>query len=231
MTAKDFNDLRHALTCVLGQDSVRNGAFAILYGSAKPDRDLDVMVLDPGFTPAAAVTIGRLDAFVLPYARFRSLLRVLDLVVSEPVLNGRVIIGEEAEWERIARETRGTPAGSDAVLHSAGRSCEEFVKSLALWREYSDTNNQSLLHWLLHSLSFAASYLSFARHYAEPNAYPCTLEELKNSGRLLLPEFWPYWESVKSTRTVGASDVEQWLLRWSNVLAANCGPRANGSGV
>jgi len=217
--AANLNELRRALTCLLGENSVQKGTFAILYGSAKPDRDLDLMLLDAEFTPVSSLTIGHLDVFVLSHARFKALLGVLDLVVTEPILTGKVILGQEAEWERIGRETRCTPAGSSAVLHSAARSCEEFIKSLALWQEYSDTNDPSLLRWSLHSLSFSASYLSFARHYAEPIAYPCTLAELRESGQLLLPDFWAYWDSVKSTGTVDTSDVERWLLCWSNVLA------------
>lgn len=211
--------LSELLRELLGDQYFNEGGEAVLYGSTSDGRDIDILLVQEEEPPAAVVVSGQLDIYVLSRKTFTWLLDLLDPHVTEPVLTGSVLIGDEGRWRELHDSLENTRGSRDAVWHACRRSLVEYLNAEELHRAASTLTGR--LEWAFQTLSFSISYACFASHYSSGGSV-CTLRDLAKARRLLMPEFWEFRTTVKNgAATLEPSDVEQWLRRWAEHLCVS----------
>lgn len=204
-----------AIRALAGADYVRGALMGVWYGSGWRGHDIDVAVVQEGDSASAGVILGRLDLFVIGRRRLELLATMLDPVVTEPILTGKLLFGQQHEWRAWRRRIRATTATDSCIYHCARRSAEELIAADRLLAASQEGGEPDYARWAVESLAFSISYLSFARRYTKPATRATTLGALAQDGYLLEPHFWEYRQSVKRRGAVDPADVRHWLRRWT----------------
>ena len=211
-------ELREALRRLLGEHYLRQTVHVVLYGSRKPERDIDIVVVQSEKARGPTLTVGRLDLFVIERKQFTALLSLLDPVITEPLLTGELLFGNSASWELLQKKTRGVAPNRAAEEHATRRSFEEYLIADQLWQQYQTDAAPETLRWCLQNLSFSISYASFARHYASAEAQVLSWAQLRTLGKALLPEFWSFYDRVKEHDDLQPASVAHWLPAWARTV-------------
>lgn len=205
----------NAIRALAGADYVRAAVMGVWYGSGWRGHDIDVAVVQEGDSASAGLILGRLDLFVIGRRKLELLASMLDPVVTEPILTGKFLFGQQQEWQEWRRRIRAATATDSCISHCARRSAEELIAADRLLAASQEGGEPDYARWALESLAFSISYLSFARCYAKPATRVTTLGALARDGFLLEPRFWKYRQSVKRRGVVDPAGVRRWLRRWT----------------
>ena len=205
------------LKALLGDGYFRAGATAIHYGSRREGRDIDLTLVQPEEPRSPGVQLGRLDLFLVSYARFDALLSVLDPNVVEPIATGTVVLGDQDWFAGLGRALPARRSDSTCVEHALLSSIRAFEYSASHLAGYRAGGERRCLTMARTDLSFSISYASFAKRYARVGAAPCTLRELAGAGQLLAGGFWEYFEEQKDN-TPDPRELEGWLVAWEREL-------------
>lgn len=216
-------ELRDLIFKLFGETHFQSGAYAVLYGSEK-GRDIDVLLVQEDRIPTQNLLAGQTDFFIISKSNFDMLLGLLDPVVVDPVLSGEIILGDSNEWYKLRKQIKDTSPETACSEHAVLRSLEESLSTNRIWCQYQNESDPVLLEWAFQNLSFAISYLSFARRYSQPESKTCTLSTLINHGQILLPDFWEYRASIKSSLSKPDSEsVKHWIGKWFSQFYDNKG--------
>jgi len=209
-------EIRQALLSLVGFDFPAGDNTAILYGSRRPGRDIDILVVLNCAPPVPTAVLGYLDLLMFGRDYFDTALSLFDPVVVEPVLTGELLFGNEqflADWRK--QVTCGHP-GKDSVNYLLARSVTELVSSRHILN--GDTGVGEYVKWSFQNLSFSIAYASFAKRYAKADSTPCTLNDLVRDGQAYLPGFWRFRDEVRGGARLGPDTVQRWLDEWSRCL-------------
>lgn len=186
---------------------------AIIYGSHDRGGDIDVAIIQREAPAGAGIQLGDLDLYLLGEEQFSHQLAKLDPMVTEPILTGNLLLGDPHVWNEIRESTRDAKASEAAAVHCARRSAEELVNADRMATAWEAEPKGTHAHWLLETLSYSISYLSFARWYQNPHHHSITLRELAERNALLEPAFWRYRAKAKRA-DVPIAEVREWLRLW-----------------
>ena len=207
---------------LLGESYCRSECTAILYGSRKSPRDVDILLIQERLSPTASFVAGQVDIFVIDRKRFVELVQLLDLIVIEPLLSGIVLFGDLIGIESIKSKILKTKPTIVCSEHACLRGLEETLSARQMFLKYQRDLRSELLEWSFHNLAFGISYMSFAKYYCKKNSIPCTLSTLIRKGDILLPKFWLYRNRIKTGQyKIKPEAIEQWIHVWLSTLTNN----------
>jgi predicted nucleotidyltransferase len=93
-----------------------NVDFVVLYGSQKPESDLDLFVVSSN--PSTNYFNGWLDIYELNREEFSRLSDNLDISVTDPLFTGRLICGDENSFEQLKQQIQNQQITQEAIRHN-----------------------------------------------------------------------------------------------------------------
>jgi len=191
--------------------------FAVLYGSCKPDADIDVLLVQQSPPVAPSLLLGRLDIVVLDIREANNLAENLDPLITEPLLTGNIIHGKSDLFRDLKNLVEESAPSSTGIKHLTRRCFEELCATERILLEW-DTQQNEVCRWAFQNLSYSISYGSLARYYGSANARVSTLKDLIEHDKVYLPEFWRCRVQMKRSRKYPATAVGEWLASWKMTL-------------
>lgn len=191
--------------------------FAVLYGSCKPDADIDVLLVQESPPVASCLVLGRLDVVAIDCREANKLADALDPLVIEPLLTGHFIHGKPGLYNDLKDLVAKSAPSLAGVEHLSRRCFEELCATERILHEW-DTQQNEVCRWAFQNLSYSISYGSLARYYSSPDAHVSTLKELIDHDEVYLPDFWRCREQMKQSRKYPATAVKEWLALWKMAL-------------
>ena len=94
--------------------------FAVLYGSQKPESDIDLFVISNN--PSTNYFNGWLDIYELNREEFNQLSNNLDISVTDPLFTGRLIYGNRNSFEQLKSKIQNQPVTQEAINHNNSES-------------------------------------------------------------------------------------------------------------
>ncbi len=170
--------------------SLGSAAHAVVYGSRRQDRDIDLLIVDPRTSSHCYIELGRFDILLLSPSRLEALATRLDPVVTEPLLTGELVSGDHQAWDDYVMALRSRRPDRSCASHAMIRSLEETIHTQRIAETPPDARVSTDVSSIWQGLSWAISYMSFARLYTSPNAESVTLSSLIHDRLILIPEFW-----------------------------------------
>lgn len=104
-----------------------NGDLAILHGSRRPASDIDVLIVTDAWEGNAYW--GWLDTYVLSHEKFQQACSRLELHVTDPILDGELVLGDEHRYAQVKEYLRHAPITSESV-QTARQSEQEHARYL-----------------------------------------------------------------------------------------------------
>ncbi len=132
--------------------------FIILYGSQKPESDIDLFVVSN--RPSTNYFNGWLDIYELSMEDFENLVGLLDISVTDPLFCGDVIYGDVSLVDRFKEYVLGCEITQEAIQHNLRRAKEQ--------SEYARQSNPNSRDFKLAS-GYAESYEITARELGKGN--------------------------------------------------------------
>lgn len=159
--------------------------YLISYGSKEEGRDIDIFAVYEYPVENYRYTLGMLDIFAVGKEIFDFFLRMHDIIVTEPLHTGKVILGDISEWNDIKRIYLNTPPDLEAIYYLKSKSFQVAEQADVFLKRYeSGVAYQDFVSFWV-NLSFAIAYMQFAFVYKR-GAFPVTLEEVKKECPFLL---------------------------------------------
>ncbi len=93
--------------------SFDNFNFIVLYGSQKPESDIDLFIVSNN--NSANYFNGWLDIYELNKNEFIDLSKKLDISITDPIFSGRLIQGDKTYFEKIKKQIQEEPITQEAI--------------------------------------------------------------------------------------------------------------------
>jgi predicted nucleotidyltransferase len=93
-----------------------NVDFVVLYGSQKPESDIDLFVISNN--PSTNYFNGWLDIYELNREEFNQLSNNLDISVTDPLFTGRLIYGNRNSFEQLINKIQNQPITQEGINHN-----------------------------------------------------------------------------------------------------------------
>jgi len=137
-------------------------------------------------------------------------LGLFDPVVTEPVIKGFLIQGDDEVWGLLRSNAMlSLSISGKAIQFLKEEACEKLKNAATSLQIYKQKKDKSSLLSFLTALSFACSYFEFARYYnSNPKFLPITLDHLLvEDGTFVLKEVLDFLKIVKSDREFDKNQV------------------------
>ncbi|MEM2121049.1 MAG: nucleotidyltransferase domain-containing protein [Candidatus Woesearchaeota archaeon] len=144
-----------------------NIEFIILYGSQKPESDIDLFVVSKN--SSLNYYNGWLDIYEVNKEEFNYLCDKLDISVTDPIFSGKLIYGDKNYFEQIKQKILEQPITQEAIAHNIAEA--EKLKELLNLISENDKRRKDCL-------SYIKSYSKNAEQLALGNK-PLTLKNLE----------------------------------------------------
>lgn len=163
----------------------------------------------------------KLDILTIGKDEFRRRLRMLDPVVTEPLITGFRLLGDETEFSLLRSNTfsrvKGMAEAAAPFLLEKARTRLKNAKELL--QACGQENEDNLLLCLV-NLSWACSYFGFAEYYGDsPRFVPITFAHLlAQDGEFVLGEVMGVLKAVKSGREFNKDQAVSFFKRTQKML-------------
>jgi len=97
--------------------------FIILYGSQKPESDIDLFVVSEG--ESENLFNGWLDLFQLNRGQFEDWVNNLDISITDPLFSGKLIYGDRNYFESLKERVIKMPIDENQIQHNLSRAEKE----------------------------------------------------------------------------------------------------------
>ncbi len=162
----DYNKVLDVVKKLYGSN-FDNIDFIVLYGSQKPESDIDLFVVSNN--PSTNYFNGWLDVYELNREEFNQLSTSLDISVTDPLFTGRLIYGDINSFERLKQQIKNQPIIQEAINHNLA----EAEKQRGSLQHFSGTDKRRK-----DCLSYIDSFSQNAEQLSLGNK-PLTLANLK----------------------------------------------------
>jgi predicted nucleotidyltransferase len=144
-----------------------NVDFVVLYGSQKPESDVDMFIISNN--PSTNYFNGWLDIYELNREEFNQLSNNLDISITDPLFTGKLIYGNRNSFEQLRNKIHNQPITQKAINHnnSEAQKQKEYLPFLS----ETDKRREDCLSYI-DSFSQNAEQLSLGNK-------PLTLKKLK----------------------------------------------------
>ena len=207
---------------VSGRINLENIKFLIWYGN-RIGNDIDLMAVLKKETRVRLYEPSKLDILTIGKDEFQKRLELFDPVITEPLITGFLVKGNETEFGELRSDTilslsKSLSAEAVQFLKQKARARLKNARNrLRTYEQREDKDN--LLSSLVH-LSFACSYHDFAEYYGNgPKFQPITFEHLLVlDGKPVLKEVMGFLREVKSGRKCNKNQVVNLFKKTQNLL-------------
>ncbi len=141
--------------------------FIVIYGSQKPERDIDLFIVSTN--PSRNYFNGWLDIYELNREEFYHALRHFDISVTDPMFSGRLIYGSVKHFEQFKQQVLEQPITPEAITYNLA----EAQKQRELLPRIPETDKRRK-----DCLSYIESFSQNAEQLQKGNK-PLTLQNLK----------------------------------------------------
>ncbi len=190
---------------VNGRINPENIKFLIWYGN-RIGNDIDLMAVLKKETRVRLYEPSKLDILTIGKDEFERRIKLFDPIVTEPLLTGFLLHGDNNEFSQLRNETiLSLPLSKEAIRFLRLKTRERLRNArIRLERGDKDSLFSSLVN-----LSFACSYHEFAKYYGNgPKFLPITFGHLLVlDGKLVLKEVMECLEDVKSGKEFNKNQV------------------------
>jgi len=194
----------------------------VWYGSKDPLGDFDYFIVQKNIMGVQHLSAGVLDISLLGKDFFESLLQKLDPIATEPILTGEFEFEDNNFLMRARDFVNNAKCDRSVVSYLITRSVEEYLSARSTTsRVINQQGSGTFAYSALVSLSFALTYLAFAKYYkTNPNSNVITLSNLL--GQNAYPEVAKVLDIIKKTKRaqqlISRSDLESILVEYSMLL-------------
>ena len=143
-----------------------NIEFAVLYGSQKPESDIDLFIVSSN--PSTNYFNGWLDIYELNKEEFFPLAKKLDISVTDPIFSGKLIYGNKNHFEQLKQKINNYPITQESIGHNLlqAEQQNEYLSQLSNSKRKQDC------------LSYIESYRANAKELQKGNKI-LTLQNIK----------------------------------------------------
>jgi hypothetical protein len=162
--------------------------FLIEYGSCLEGHDVDMVAIFEGTPPRREFSLGKVDLICYDASQALELARHLDPLLTDPLLNGRLVWGEKERHQAFLVSSGSHCELSQSNSHLLERSFQEYLSAQGFLRQASARGAEACLWWALINLSFSTAFWSFAAYYLHhQTTQPISTKELEKEaeGQLL----------------------------------------------
>lgn len=110
-------------------NNFNNIDFIVLYGSQKPERDIDLFIVSNN--QSNNLFNGWLDIYELNKEEFQKLTKNLDISVTDPLFGGSLIYGNISNFEQMKNKIKNKPIAQETINHNIkqAKKQEEYLGS------------------------------------------------------------------------------------------------------
>lgn len=139
--------------------------FLLEYGSGKNDLDLLAVYQRP--PQRNEIIVGRLDLLAIGRDALAHMIRHMEPSVTEPLLTGRLVDGNEGAWRWAQESVRSTVIDWQVIRHLVRGGHVAYGNALACLPSTPADAFDAFARPFWDNLSWALSYHEFARYYSE----------------------------------------------------------------
>jgi len=194
--------------------------FLIYYGNLQGE-DIDLLVVLQNWdSDPQEYQPSEFDIFEIREDEFRSRLILMDPIVAEPVITGRIILGNEVEFQSIRDEFLLSFPSQEIINSLRQRAVEELGNAFTFLNKYRKSKDVNDLFFALINLSFACSYYEFADYYQQnPEFHPISFAHLlRENNRELLHEIMSVLKGVKKGEEFHINQIANLFKKTENLL-------------
>ena len=199
-------------------------SFAVEYGSC--ENDWDVLAVYESTPPRSEIVIGKLDLLAIGIGDLAQMVRFLDPTVTEPLLTGQPIAGEERAFVAAGALLRETKIEWPVVRHLLCRSQVAYENALACLQSASADSPDTLARAFWSNLSWAVSLREFARYYAKRTGVDNAVISLLELVSVLPKPTHSMWQRIQRSKRTnslhGAEDTLRELDRQVLGIVEDC---------
>lgn len=162
----------------------------------------------------------KLDILTIGKDEFRRRLRMLDPIITEPLITGFRLLGDETEFSLLRSKIfLSLPFSNKAFPFLKEKARERLKNAKELLQNSGQEDGDNLLPCLV-NLSWACSYFEFAEYYGDsPRFVPITFAHLlAQDGESILGEVMGALKAVKSGREFNKDQVVDLFKRTQKML-------------
>ncbi|MBZ9577700.1 hypothetical protein KJA13_01540 [Patescibacteria group bacterium] len=162
----------------------------------------------------------KLDILTIGKDEFRRRLRMLDPAITEPLITGFRLLGDEREFSLLRSKTfLSLPLSNKALQFLKEKARERLGNAKELLQASGQEDEDNLLPCLV-NLSWACSYFGFAEYYGDsPEFVPITFAHLlAQDGEFVLGEVMGVLKAVKSGREFNKDQAVDLFKRTQKML-------------
>lgn len=160
------------------KERFKNLVFLVHFGSTNEERDIDLCaVLEDGTSLDRYVHSRTIDLTQFNYSKFLERMRLFDLPITQPLMTGRLVLGDKNQFERLKQELMQQKPTDEAIrfLQHKSQWCFNYaINELGNNSQYSFG-----LEVVLSNLAYALSFCEVAKAYQSGKTV-LTLSELTN---------------------------------------------------
>ena len=158
--------------------SPKDIVFIIRYGNRK-GRDIDLLAVVENSIETRPYQVAQFDISEMRERDYKRKLKLLDPIVTEPVLTGSLLLGNKERFTKIRKDLLKTHPIEEGIEFLKRRAFEELNNTAYFICLYEHQKVKIYLLFALIDLSFACSFHEWANYYKNhPNAFPITLSAL-----------------------------------------------------
>lgn len=204
--------LLESIAWSLGESPGNDLIFLAYYGSRRPDSDLDLLAVFEQVAVMSQVLFGNVDLLQLSREEFMDLLDRRDICATEPLLSGRLLVGDAKDWSRLEERIRSetVPAGVPSYLLECSRNALGNATSFYQLACDSISRRNQAGFWA--NCSFAVGYLEYAAHYSNGGRV-LTCAELAEASDALAEVLAEVRLSRGGAEKAGLGRMKAWLER------------------
>lgn len=155
-----------------------NLIFVVQFGSANPRGDIDLCaVLADKTNLDVHIPSRTIDLCEYEYTDFVQRMRLLDVPITQPMLTGTFVCGDESEFERLRLKLQKQNPTKEVHKYLTNKAEECFERADVL--SINKKDEEDTLVRVLINLTYATSYAAFAERYAQAS-HAITLNEINN---------------------------------------------------
>lgn len=189
--------------------------FLVEYGNKK-GVDIDLFAVYKE-AECSNFAVGKIDITRLNLNTYRELILLHDPVVTEPILGGTLLTGNQVLFKSEKKKIRKPSYNPSAVVHLLQKSFDTFSYAKIFLLYYEEKPTIYNLIGTLSNLSYSCSYYYFARHYTQEKNV-LTFKKLLSCTPVLKNIVATLKDVKHNKKMMSVKDIRQLHENWQNFL-------------
>jgi hypothetical protein len=143
----------------LFEDPNNTCVYVVHYGSMKLESDLDLLIVYLNEPESNTLCIGKFDVFALSIGKFEHLISKHDIIVSEPLIHGKLLKGNLEHWNNHKKEFENRNPNIDSLFHNISNAIKTYEATELYFNLFNNDGIKLYEKGFWHNLTFAYSYL------------------------------------------------------------------------